>query len=197
MAKKIGIFGGSFNPIHLGHLIFAQEALEQLGLDKVIFIPAYHPPHKEASELADSQARLEMVREAVKDIPEFEASDIEISRGGCSYTIDTIRELARDFQPETEIYLLIGMDMLLDFFTWKEAENLLQLCILVGAPRPGFPLEKLDNRISGHLKLIKMPLIEIAGKDIRKRIREKRAFRFMVPEKVFNYIKMNRLYLNL
>lgn len=196
MTQKIGIFGGSFNPIHLGHLIFAQEALEQLSLDKVIFIPAYHPPHKEAGELANSQARLEMVREAVKDIPEFEVSDMEIARGGYSYTIDTIREFAGGMQPGTEIYLLIGMDMLLDYFTWKEAETLMQLCTLVGAPRPGFLLNNLDSRLSGHLKIIQMPLIEIAGKDIRKRIRNQRAFRFMVTERVYNYIKKNRLYLN-
>ncbi len=195
MNKKIGIFGGSFNPVHLGHLIFAQEALEQIHLDKVVFIPAYHPPHKESAELADCYDRLSMVREAILDNSGFEASDTEIQRRGCSYTIDTIRELKQKFPPDTELHLLIGMDMLLDFFNWREAESLLDLCQFIGAPRPGFPMEQLDPRLLKHLKIIRMPLIEIAGQDIRKRVKENQGYRYMVPDKVYDYIKNNRIYL--
>lgn len=194
--KKIGLFGGSFNPIHIGHLIFAQEALYQFQLDKIVFIPTVNPPHKDPGELIDSHHRYRMVELAIDQNPEFEISDIEIKRGGISYTIDTLQEFQKAQKENAEFSLLVGMDMLSEIFTWKEAEKLINLCWFLGAPRAGYSIENLETRLKNRVKLVNMPIIEIAGRTIRDRIQKKLPVRYWVPEGVYNYIIENRLYMD-
>ena len=135
--KKLGILGGSFNPIHLGHLVLAETAREALGLERVIFIPAKLPPHKRAAALADGADRLAMVRLAVAGNPALAASDIELRRPGVSYSVDTVRALRQKLGAGTEIYFLIGMDTVAELTAWREVARLARLCKFVPLSRPG------------------------------------------------------------
>ncbi len=135
--KKLGILGGSFNPIHLGHLVLAETAREALGLDRVIFIPAKLPPHKRAAPLAAGADRLAMVRLAVAGNPAFSASDIELRRPGVSYTVDTVRALREKLGAGAQIYFLIGMDTVAELTAWREVARLARLCEFVPLSRPG------------------------------------------------------------
>lgn len=192
--KKIGLFGGSFNPIHLGHLILAQEALYQYQLDKVIFIPAANPPHKDPQELIEPYHRYRMTELAIAGNPKFEISDMELKRDGKSYTIETVNTYQKLYPEETELYLIVGMDSLAEIFTWKDAENLIDLICFLGAPRQGYEWKMLDERVKKRIKLIQMPIIEIASRIIRERIRMKEPVRYWVPEPVFDYLMEQELY---
>jgi len=194
--EKIGIFGGSFNPIHLGHLIFAQEALHQYQLDKIIFIPTSNPPHKDPAELIGGHHRLKMVELAIHENSRFEVSDVELKREGKSYTIDTLEALQKEKNGNAEFFLLVGMDMLSEIFTWKEAEKLINLCWFLGAPRHGYSWELLDDRMKRRVKLVEMPIIDIAARTIRYRIRNNQPVRYWVPESVYHYLYHNELYLD-
>lgn len=194
--KKIGLFGGSFNPIHTGHLILAQEALVQYQLDKVIFIPASNPPHKDPRELIEPYHRYRMAELAIDGNPNFEVSDIELKREGKSYTIETVKNFLAIYPDKMELNLIVGMDSLAEIFTWKEAENLIHLIRFLGAPRRGYDLNRLDERIKNSVKLINMPIIEIASRTIRERIRMNKPIRYWVPESVFGYLTEHELYKN-
>ena len=135
--KKLGILGGSFNPVHLGHLVLAETAREALGLERVIFIPAKLPPHKRAAALADGADRLAMVRLAVAGNPALAVSDIELRRPGVSYTVDTVRALREKLGAGTQIYFLIGMDTVAELAAWREVARLARLCKFVPLSRPG------------------------------------------------------------
>ncbi len=134
---KVGLLGGSFNPIHIGHLTIAQQVHERMQLSQVLFIPTGDPPHKRDGSLAPANVRLEMVRLAIADNPLFTVSDIEMQRKGKSYSIDTIRSLQHHYGPSTELFFIIGLDAFLDFPTWREPEELLRICHFVVVPRPG------------------------------------------------------------
>ena len=187
---KFGILGGSFNPVHLGHLLLAQEAKEMLGLERVFFIPYSQPPHKSADGLLQSSHRLEMIRLAIRGNPSFEASDIEMKRGGVSYSVDTLRHLRKEF-PSASFYFLIGSDAFQGLYAWKEAEELFRLCRFVIAERPRFPLKDLPPQI---LRL-PMPQLDISSKDIRQRLEEGKSIQYLVPEPVRDYLEKKRLYL--
>ena len=136
--RKIGLFGGTFNPIHLGHLRSAEEICESFQLDQVIFIPASHPPHKKKEGLLPAPLRAEMVRLAVSDNPRFSFSEIELERPGKSYSLDTIEHFRHHFGPQTHLYFILGLDAFLEISTWKEYAALFGLCHFVVMTRPGF-----------------------------------------------------------
>ncbi|MCP9439888.1 MAG: nicotinate-nucleotide adenylyltransferase [Nitrospira sp.] len=218
---KLGLLGGSFNPIHNGHLAVASEVRDRLGLDRVLFIPAGDPPHKRNGSLAPAPDRYEMVRLAIAGTPSFHLSDIEIRRAGKSYSIDTIRALERQFGPSTDLYFLIGLDAFLDVHTWRAPLELLQACRFVVVPRRGqsykhlvnIPLlpkldldllAKLDTGVLPRLDIsssscrgvicLPIPLCPISASDIRRRVRNGEPLVNLLPPSVESYILRHRLY---
>ena len=170
---RIGIFGGTFNPIHLGHLLLAETAREALTLDRVVFIPTHQPPHKRASDLLTGPVRLELIQLAIRDHPAFVVSDIELQRQGTSYTIDTVKAL-RSQLPDAALFLLIGEDML--GVRWVAWEELKRLCTVAVAHRAGCR----PSRERG-LRWLPMPQVEISSSDIRTRLKAGRSIRYLVP----------------
>lgn len=197
--KKYGIFGGSFNPIHYGHLMICEYIKGEMGLDKVIFIPTGNPPHKEIGVSAED--RYEMVRLAISSNPDFEISDIETTRLNLSYTVDTIRELKKIYKEE-KLYFLIGLDSLFQLKTWKKIGDLSQEIEFVVALRPGYiDKEEINNEIDflrenfgTRINLIKTPLYEISSTDLRDRIHEGKSLRYLIPKKVLDYIEESGFY---
>ncbi len=186
---KIGILGGTFNPIHIGHLILAEEVREKLKLDRIILVPAYLPPHKDNSDIIDAQHRFRMVKLAIKGNRYFLVSDIEIKRDGRSYTIDTIKELKKIY-PQDELYFIIGSDLLKYLDEWKDLDDIIKMVKFVVATRPGYPLEKIPS----HISTIPIRAVDVSGFEIRQAIRQGKSFRYLVPEMVFKYILKNRIY---
>lgn len=197
--KKYGIFGGSFNPIHYGHLMICEYIKEEMGLDKVIFIPTGNPPHKEL-ELS-AKDRYDMVRLAISPNPDFEISDIETTRVKKSYTVDTIRELKKIYKEE-KLYFLIGLDSLFQLKTWMKIGDLSQEIEFVVALRPGYldreeinkEIDFLRENFGTKINLIKTPLYEISSTDLRDRIRDGKSLRYLIPKKVLDYIEESGFY---
>ncbi|MCM8780914.1 MAG: nicotinate-nucleotide adenylyltransferase [Candidatus Omnitrophica bacterium] len=186
---KVGILGGTFNPIHIGHLILAEEVREKLDLDRIIFVPAYLPPHKDSSCVISADHRYAMVRLAIRNNKNFSVSDIEIKRDGLSYTIDTIRELKKIYAKD-ELYFIIGSDLLNYLGEWKDLDDIMGMVKFVVATRPGYPLDKIPS----HISKISIRAVDISAYQIRQAIRENKSFRYLVPEAVFNYINKKKLY---
>ncbi len=184
---RLGIFGGTFNPIHLGHLLFAETARETLALDRLLFIPTRQPPHKRAKGLLPGQVRMELIQLAIRDQPAFVASDIELQREGPSYSIDTVRILHQQL-PQAKLFLLVGEDML--GVRWLAWEELKRRCTIVVAHRPG---HKPPKQAAG-LKWLAMPQVEISSSDIRARIKAGRSIRYLLPTAVERYIHHHQLY---
>jgi nicotinate-nucleotide adenylyltransferase len=193
---KNGIFGGTFNPPHYGHLIVAEFIREEVGLDKIIFIPCSIPPHKQnneyLSQIASPEHRFEMVKLAITGNKFFEVSDIEINRGGVSYTIDTVNYFVSNF-PEEKFYLLIGADQFAEFHTWRKPDEIVQKVNLIVFNRPGFVIPKTE--FSRFATFITIPNIEISASTIRKRIRHGKSIKYLVPPAVEEYILANKLYI--
>lgn len=187
---KIGIFGGTFNPVHLGHLILAEETREKLGLDRVIFVPTYLPPHKANGDIIAAGERLKMVRLAIKGNAAFSVSDIEIRRRGRSYTIDTVREFKKRF-PRDKLFFITGSDLLNYLGAWKDLADVLKLVTFIVATRPGYALEK----IPAYIRTVSIRAVDISGVEIRKCIREGKSFRYLVPDNVYAYIRKKKFYL--
>ena len=200
--KAIGVLGGTFDPVHTGHLVVAREVLDRLELSEVLFIPAGEPYFKSETKITPARQRLEMVRLATAGEPGFAGSDIEIKRSGLSYTVDTIGELKKESGQTDEIYFILGWDSLADLPRWHEPSKLISLCRLVAVPRAGYPapeLEKLEEAIQGLSKRIIMldkPQIDIRASVIRQRVAEGLPVEHMVPKKVAEYIKKEGLYLS-
>lgn len=192
---KVGIMGGTFDPIHIGHLLAAQSVCEELGLDEIWFVPTNVPPHKEQTQGATAQQRWDMVRLAVEGHEAFRASDIELVKGGVSYSIETVR-LLRDRYPSYRFYYIIGADMVQYLPKWYRIEELLRLVTFVGLQRPGFDagLEELPEHMKDAVVLASMPQIEMSSTLIRERRAAGRTVRYMVPDRVNHYIEENRLY---
>jgi len=186
---KIGILGGTFNPIHIGHLILAEEAREKLGLDKIIFVPTYLPPHKDSSDIASAKERYTMIKLAIKTNKYFSVSDVEIKRDGRSYTIDTIKEFRKRY-PNDELYFITGSDLLKYLDEWKDLNEIIKMVKFVVATRPGYPLEK----IPGYISTVAIRAVDVSAFEIRKAIKEETSFRYLLPERVFNYINKKKLY---
>ena len=188
---KIGILGGTFNPVHIGHLILAEEAREKLGLEKVIFVPANLPPHKDDKNIAKPEHRLKMLKLAIKGNKYFSVSDLEIKRLGRSYTIDTIREFKEKYSQD-ELYFIIGSDLLKYLDAWKDLAQITQMVKFVAATRPGYPLEQIPS----YIKTLGIRAVDISGFEVRECVKEGKSFRYLVPEAVFNYINKIKLYRN-
>ncbi|WP_277222240.1 nicotinate-nucleotide adenylyltransferase [Peptoniphilus vaginalis] len=197
--KKYGIFGGSFNPIHYGHLMICEYIKEEMGLDKVIFIPTGNPPHKDLE--VSAKDRYEMVRLAISPNPDFEISDIETTRVKMSYTVDTIRELKKIYREE-KLYFLIGLDSIFQLKTWMKIGDLSKEIEFVVALRPGYinkdeinrEIDFLRENFGTKVNLINTPLYEISSTDLRDRIREGKSLRYLIPKKVLNYIEESGFY---
>lgn len=202
MKLRIGIFGGTFNPVHLGHLLLAQDALEALDLSRILFVPCDLPPHKDTGHLVSAAHRAAMLERAIEDNPDFEICDLEIRRGGTNYSIDTVRHL-RKIYPQHELFFIIGSDSLMELHQWKEIDELLRLCQFVTFIRPGFDMEKagrqnpkLNSALSQSLlkNVIAVHQIDISASDIRHRIAEGMSIRYLVPNAVEIYIAEHNLY---
>lgn len=190
---NFGIFGGTFNPPHLGHLIVAESVRDQLKLAKVLFIPSANPPNKHGDALVPVGDRLVMTRLAVEGNPAFEVSDLEAVRGGTSYTVDTVSALSAKF-PNASLQLIIGADNLEEFETWKSPEEILTKVDLAAMTRPGFELQKIRSRFAKQAKFVKVPQIAISGTEIRRRVKMGRSIRYLVPRAVEDYIVRTGLY---
>lgn len=184
---KIGILGGSFNPPHIGHLILAEYVRDYLELDKVLFIPCSSPPHKPNQDMPKGDTRLKMLNLALRNKKNFEISNIEVNKGGVSYTIDTVRELRKRWIKE-EIFFIIGSDLYKEFHTWKSPKEIRQTVNLVVVIRNDLA-DKDDDCV-----FVNIPRIEISSSLIRERIRMGRSIKYMVPPRVERYIYKSRLY---
>lgn len=198
--KRIGILGGTFNPIHLGHLLIAQDAMEQMGLDQVKFIPSAMPPHKTVNKLAGERDRLQMISLAIRSNARFEVDDIEIRRGGKSYSVDTLTELRRR-EPRADFYFIIGADSLRELHLWRQVQLLVTLCTFVTVPRPGFdPKPIIDPRLDAATRrrlrqhVLRGHACDIASREIRARVASGRSIRYLVGDAVHSYIRRRRLY---
>jgi nicotinate-nucleotide adenylyltransferase len=191
--KKAGIFGGTFDPVHLGHLITARSVLEQRQLDKIIFMPCYVSPHKTDKTSSSPLHRLNMVKLAIENYEGFALSDYEIKKEGVSYTIDTIIELKKSFD---EIELIIGYDSLVNFETWKEPDKLVELAKLIVMKRNNSDARTKEktSRFFNRAIFVDTPVIDISSTLIRERIKNNLPADFLVPEKVLKYINENNLY---
>lgn len=191
---KIGILGGTFDPPHMGHLIVAEHVRDRLGLEKILFIPAVIPPHKQKrADITSPEVRLEMLRLALAGNPEFEASDIEVRRGGVSYTVDTLKEL-RLRHPSDALFLMIGMDNVAEFHLWKDPEMIMRIAHVVVMTRPGFQPENAAQGVMKSMSVCDVPEIEISSREIRNRVRGGQSIRYLVPTTVLDFIAENRLY---
>lgn len=198
--RKLGIMGGTFDPIHIGHLVTAEAVRIEYGLDKVLFVPAGHPPHKSDALITPMLHRYNMTVMATCSNPFFNVSSIEMERSGPSYTIDTVKELIKQYGEQTEFYFITGTDTIHELPTWHNITELLQLCRFVGATRPG--CNSMVDTIIEHFGIIgsqrihrlATPELEISSTDIRERIREGRSIKYIVPESVEQYICKENLY---
>lgn len=198
--KKIGILGGTFNPIHNGHLLLADAALNQLALDEIWFLPSGQPYMKNQSEIVSKEHRYNMVCEAIKNNSKYKISDIEIEKKGNSYTYETLEEL-KFLYPDYIFYFILGADCIFNIENWKEPQKIFQSCILVSAVRDGvskIELKKqcdlLINKYGAHIFLLNFKEIEISSTTIRKEIMENASFENYLPKEVADYIIKNYLY---
>jgi nicotinate-nucleotide adenylyltransferase len=195
---RVGILGGAFNPPHAGHLVCAQEALVQLGLERVVFMPVGEAPHRELESDPGAEARLEMVELAIGDDPRFATSRLEIDRSGPSYTSDTLRELSEK-APDDELFLILGGDQAAALPRWHEPEVVLSLATVAVVERSNWSRNAIVitlGRLPGaeRIRYLDMPIIQISSSAIRRRMAEGHPIRYLVPDKVASYIEANGLY---
>ena len=198
---RVGILGGTFDPVHVGHLIIAEEALSRLALDQVIFIPAGQPWLKAGQALSPAEHRLKMVELAIASNPRLGVSRIEVDRSGPTYTVDTLEQLKRDLGEEVQLYFILGLDALEQFHRWEQPERIIELCDLAIASRSGFQNSRiLDEQLGRYPKLgskvnfLPAPIMDISGSSIRLRASEGRSIKYRVPEAVERYINRRGLY---
>lgn len=202
IASRVGIFGGTFDPPHLGHLIVAELARDALQLDTVYFMPAGKPPHKYRSAPSAGRHRVAMLERAIADNPAFDILTIEVESERISYTADTLETLRRTMFTHGEtLYFIMGGDSLAYFHTWRDPQRILCQAHLAVIARPGWTidLETLETHLPearGRVEIVNAPLIEISSSDIRRRVREGRTIRYFVPDSVAEYIYTHHLYVN-
>jgi nicotinate-nucleotide adenylyltransferase len=189
------MLGGSFDPIHIGHLFIAEEAMVNLGYERIIFVPAYQPPHKDGRPEADDAARVTMLSSAIEGRNDFDVETYEIDRGGVSYTIDTVAYLESKLPVTDKLGLIIGDDLVADFHTWKNAEELAaRVDIIVATREKGAIARAGGSSVLSQYERIDNSPLPVSSSEIRMRVREGRAFRYLVLERVHDYIVENCLY---
>jgi nicotinate-nucleotide adenylyltransferase len=198
---RIGVFGGTFDPVHYGHLVIAEDAQAYLDLERVLFVPAYKPPHKPKGSYSAFKHRRRMLELAIVDNPLFELSLIEARRRGPSYTVDSLRDLQRELRPDVQVYFIIGMDSLGGILDWHKPDELITLCRIVVAERAGYQvdLDALERALPGlraSLELIDTPELSISSTDLQRRVQLGLPIRYQVPPSVEQYIHEHRLYLS-
>ena len=198
--KKVGIMGGTFDPIHYGHLILAQNALDTFSLDEILFVPSGTPWLKESTKVLSKNKRVSMTGMAIEDNPDFALSTIEIDREGNSYSYETVEELKR-MQPKTDFYFIMGADSLLEIERWKHPGRLMAECTLLVAVRDDCDREGLEKQIiyltdkyQADIKILPANIIDISSTKIRRMIREGKSVRYMLPDQVIRFIQKNHLY---
>lgn len=199
---RLGIMGGTFDPIHYGHLVAAEMARGEFNLSKVLFIPSGTPPHKIRRDISSAKLRYEMVQSSIQDNPDFDISALEIERKGLSYTVETLR-IIRQTWPEYELYFITGTDALREIFSWHEAEEILTLIQFIGVARPGFDASDFLLRvqqeypeIQGRIHYLEVPALAISSTDIRSRVRRGQPIRYLLPESVRLFIHLHGLYID-
>lgn len=198
---RIGILGGTFDPIHLGHLVAAEEVRSALNLDKVLFVPAGEPPHKTLQGVSQAIHRVRMVELSIATNPFFELSLVDVDRPGRSYTVDTLEILKMEFGNRSGLFFIIGMDSLAEILTWKSPSKLIALARLAVVNRPPYlsvdlnSLEKQLPGVSGRVDMVSMPGIYISSSDLQERVATGRPIKYQVTEDVERYINENRLYI--
>ncbi len=198
--KNLGIIGGTFNPIHYGHLIAAEFTREAFALDRIIFVPSARPPHKAPEEILESRHRLVMAEIAVRDNPFFSVSTLEIDRQGLSYSVETVDSI-RGLHPGANLFFILGIDAFMLMNTWKDTERLAELCSMIVVTRPGYELNPADVCCAGvpllmwqKMEVIAIPGFEISSSAIRERVAQGRTIRYLLPSGVEDYISTNQLY---
>lgn len=197
---KVGILGGTFDPIHYGHLVIAEDCWAQLGLDEVLFVPAGAPPHKRGQKVSPAVDRIEMVRRAIADNHHFRLSRVDVDRPGVSYSVEMVSRLRRDLGDDLSFFFIVGRDALADLPLWREPARLAELCQIVAVNRPGYPpldlasLEPAIPRASARILQLVVPELSISASILRERVREGRPITYMTPDAVIEYIQQHRLY---
>ena len=206
-ARRIGVFGGTFDPVHYGHLACAEQLREAAGLDAVLFLPCNRQPHKPRYKPSPASHRLAMLRAATRKYEEFLVSDLETRRGGVSFTVDTVTHLREILGHGPQIWLLLGMDAFLDVPRWKRPETIVRECRFAVAARPGYPesLEhsksreyaksRISRAITRRSRFFEITALDISSTDIRKRVARGKTVRFLIPDIVASYIERTGLYL--
>ncbi len=189
--------GGTFDPIHFGHLVTAEEAYWQFNLDEVLFVPTGQPWMKSEGEVSPAESRYLMTVIAVSSNPHFQVSRVEIDRGGPTYTVETLRTLHELHGKDTEFFFITGADAVMEIFSWKDPEEALELAHFIAATRPGFDIARFQAETPGRppdVAVMTVPALAISSTDIRARVREGRPIRYLVPEGVKTYIEKAELY---
>jgi nicotinate-nucleotide adenylyltransferase len=198
MGEAVGIMGGTFDPIHYGHLVAAEEARLQLELARVIFVPNGHPPHKKDYDVTAAERRHEMVFLATAGNPGFETSRVELDREGPSYSVDTLAEFRRRFGADTRLYFITGADAVLELLTWHEPHRLVEMCEIIAVIRPGYDLRRLEGALGADLmarcRVLAIPGVDISSTGLRRRAAGGESLRYFTPPAVEQYIEAHRLY---
>lgn len=200
--KRMGLMGGTFDPIHQGHLVTAEAVRSCFELDKVVFVPSGQPPHKAGQPITSKEKRYLMTELATVTNPYFEVSRVEISRPGASYAIDTVMYFRKLLPEDSEIYFITGADAILEIITWKDVDRLFENCTFIAATRPGYNLSEMERNVKKHLKPeylnkiipIEVTAMAISSTDIRRRVAEGRTIKYLLPESAEVYIYKNDLY---
>ncbi len=199
--KSFAIMGGTFDPIHYGHLVTASTVKHRFGVDKILFIPTGRPAHKEGKKVVDNEIRYEMTCMAVDSNEDFLVSRIEIDRPGKTYSIDTVRELKEICGDDIKFYFITGADSILDILSWKDPDKLLKLCEFIAVTRPGYAkkdmLEKISTIVETYgskIHYYEVPALDISSSDIRNRVKKGEPIKYLLPENVEKYIYDNGLY---
>lgn len=199
--KKLAIMGGTFDPIHIGHLMTAEEVRNEFGIDQVVFIPTGQPPHKKGKRVTDSEHRYLMSVLATVENPSFHVSRIEIDRPGMTYTVDTIKEIKKLYAPDTKIYFITGADAVHEILTWNRVDELMKICEFVAVTRPGYKRRQLKGKVDElkqsyecKVHYLEVPALAISSSDIRERVREDKPIKYLVTEAVEKYIQKLELY---
>jgi nicotinate-nucleotide adenylyltransferase len=193
LSKKKGIMGGTFDPIHYGHLVTAEEVRDYFDLEEVVFVPSARPPHKIGQEISDPEHRYLMVVLATVTNPYFRVSRVEIERPGPSYSIDTVRYFKKIWGEDTEIFFITGADAFAQISSWNNPAELLNLCTFVAASRPGYRL-RLEGSLQGKIEVIEVSALAISSSEIRRRVKRGESIKYLLPEAVENYIYKHGLY---